>query len=197
MSNLSVSLETPTSLHVSWHAEEYENCYQVKYSTYCGNQLLKNTTNVYERNITISDLEEGMKYNISVTPVCDGQMGISNSTSGITTEAGEWSIYKTHISFNIYNVCTVPADAPNITNAVAINGTAIFVAWDEIDCLQRNGNITNYIIKISVQNLNESYVTIAAVNSAGIGVTSAPYTVQISGENKYNYFIINVYSSSF
>ena len=212
MSNLSVSLETPTSLCVSWHAEEYEYCYQVTYTTHCGNQLLKNTINVYERNINITDLEEGMKYNISVTPVCDGQMGLSNSTSGITTEVGEWSIYNTQF-LSIYDVRAVPAEAPDITNAAAINGTAIFVAWDEIDCLQRNGNITNYIINITstegtvynntvssnfnnieipVQYLSISYeynVTIAAVNSAGIGVTSAPFPVQINGEKKC--FIIN------
>ena len=95
VSNLSISLETPTSLNVSWSylqedLEEYITHYLVTYTTCCENQLLKNTANVSGTAVTITDLEEGMNYNISVIPVsCDGQMGISTNTTGSTAEVGE------------------------------------------------------------------------------------------------------------
>lgn len=168
-----------------------------------------NMTNVFGENLTITELEEGQNYTISITPVsCSRQPGIAKHVFGITTEAGAASdVQNLTILFQCFvaTFFAVPSGAPTITNVLATSETTIFVSWTEVDCLEQNGIVTNYrisllksgvsiynetvngtvyskeiLINLSIQ-LNNSAIKIAAVNSAGEG-ESHIYPVQITGE---------------
>lgn len=85
-------MKNSTSLHVSWTYEQVAaelTHYTMVYVTHCQNQIQRNMTNVIGENITITELEEGQNYTISITPVsCSGQPGTAKHVFGITTEAG-------------------------------------------------------------------------------------------------------------
>ena len=87
-----------------------------------------------------------------------------------------------------------------------MTSSSITVQWGAVDCIHRNGDITGYSVRYGVQgsgstqtlNVSGSATTeatisglesaayysieVAAVNSAGTGVYSAPLTVLNSGE---------------
>ena len=89
-----------------------------------------------------------------------------------------------------------------------INSTAVRLSWEEVNCTQRNGTITGYIVQyyieggiavltvnvpqgissIVISNLTESslyYVRIAAINDNGMGPYSEALSFHTAG--KFNY----------
>ena len=92
----------------------------------------------------------------------------------------------------------VPTGNVNSLNVLQISQTSIRIMWEEVDCVQRNGRIIEYIVIISNNNYTynltstERYITVndlvlggiynisvAAVNSIGIGPFSDYIELQI------------------
>lgn len=106
VSNVSVLIKNSTSLDVSWTYEQAAaqlTHYTVVYMTHCQNQMQWNMKNVFGENLTITELEEGQNYTISITPVsCSRQPGTAKHVFGITTEAGAASdVQKLTCDFNV------------------------------------------------------------------------------------------------
>ena len=99
--------------------------------------------------------------------------------------------------FNSFYQNLVPTGNINYLNVLQMNQTSIRIMWEEVDCVQRNGRIIEYIVIIS-SNSNtyhltsiERYITVndlvldtysisvAAVNSIGIGPFSDYIKLQI------------------
>ena len=92
------------------------------------------------------------------------------------------------MNFSYIIFCTVPTGNVSSLNVSKINQTSIIIMWEEVDCVERNGRIIEYIVIISnnsnTYNLTstERYITVndlvlggiynisvAAVNSIGSG----------------------------
>ena len=106
---------------------------------------------------------------------------------------------------NYYSV-PAPSAPPSSVTASDVTSSSITVQWGAVDCIHRNGDITGYSVRYGVQgsgstqtlNVSGSATTeatiselesaayysieVAAVNSAGTGVYSAPLTALNSGE---------------
>ena len=161
--------------------------------------------------ITITGLEEGISYTITVIAFNSAGSGESASIPGTTDEVGKkLPIYTfssagasyIHQSSVIFS--TVPSGAPNGVAEVSTASNSITVGWEEVDCLLRNGMITGYTAQAvrngvvvgtasvggdarqatisGLESSTEYSVQVAAVNSAGIGLFSSPITVMTSGE---------------
>ena len=84
----------------------------------------------------------------------------------------------------------VPAGNVSSLNVSHINQTSIRIMWEEVDCVQRNGRIIEYIVIISNDSIRNTYnltsteryitvndlvlggiynISVAAVNSIGSG----------------------------
>ena len=91
----------------------------------------------------------------------------------------------------MFHLKLVPAGNVNSLSILQISQTSIRIMWEEVDCVQRNGRIIEYIVIISnncnTYNLTstERYITVndlvlggiysisvAAANSIGIGPLS-------------------------
>ena len=99
-----------------------------------------------------------------------------------------------------------PSVAPTSVRESGVTSSSITVQWGEVDCIDRNGDITGYSVRYGVQgsgstqtrdvsggdtrqttipglNPSTTYsIQVAAVNSAGIGVYSDPITA-MSGKS--------------
>ena len=106
---------------------------------------------------------------------------------------------------NHYSV-PAPSAPPTSVSTSDVTSSSITVQWGAVDCIHRNGDITGYSVRYGVQgsgstqtlNVSGSATTeatisglesatnysieVAAVNSAGTGVYSAPLTALNSGE---------------
>ena len=49
-----------------------------------------------------------------------------------------------------------------------INSTAIKLLWEEVNCTQRNGNITGYIVQYSIDGGTNLTVNITGANTTGL-----------------------------
>ena len=91
--------------------------------------------------------------------------------------------------FNSFYQNLVPTGNINSLNVLQISQTSIRIMWEEVDCVQSNGRIIEYIVIISNNGntynltITERYITVsdlvlggtynisvAAVNSIGIGL---------------------------
>ena len=100
--------------------------------------------------------------------------------------------------------CTAPAAAPRDLVSTTVLSTSITVGWDPVECIERNGEIINYIVRFGPEGgVQSNYQTVdttrtdsfsglspstrysfsvAAVNSAGAGpFTATPLIVETSG----------------
>ena len=89
----------------------------------------------------------------------------------------------------------VPSAAPTSVNVYVVNSTAISVQWGEVNCTDRNGVITSYLLQYirsgnpDIMNVtgdsNGMIVTISELSAATM------YTVKVAGETSAG---IGVYS---
>ena len=103
-----------------------------------------------------------------------------------------------------------PSAPPTSVNISSVTSTSITVKWGTVDCIHRNGNITNYSVQYGIykgvvedrhariisgdsgerlcliSGLTSStnyFIEVAAVNRAGTGVYSSPRTVLTLGKD--------------
>lgn len=87
---------------------------------------------------------------------------------------------------------SAPSSSPININLTAINSTSVYISWDELNCTERNGNITSYSFTfnrvgdlkvINVTNVQQLLMNglyphrqysfeVAAVNINGVGPSS-------------------------
>ena len=159
-----------------------------------GNATLTDGSTSY----TIMELEENSSYTITVTATNSVGTKTSNTTTGITPEAGRSLVVKT-CSFDIKMATffSAPSAAPTSVSVSEVTSSSITVQWGAVDCIHRNRDITGYSVQYGVWE-NESTRTrsvsdateitiaglvsstlyeiqVAAVNSAGVGVYSVVF----------------------
>ena len=143
---------------------------------------------------TITGLEPANRYTITVTVSNSaGTAPVSNTVNGRTLETGERD-YLTHAVQVMVCVLssTAPSRPPDGVSEVSVTVNSITVQWGEVPCLHRNGEITGYIVEVTLsgmvvatENVNdgsarratasglnpstEYFVLVAAVNSADTG----------------------------
>ena len=67
------------------------------------------------------------------------------------------------ISLFVCSVIPVPSGAPQNINS---NSTSVFISWDSVECIHRNGLITHYLLVYEpVDACGNSLATITPVNS--------------------------------
>ena len=98
-----------------------------------------------------------------------------------------------------------PSAPPTNVSASDVTSSSITVQWGAVDCIHHNGDITGYSVQYGVQGSGSTQtesvstteatisglaaatnysIEVAAVNSAGTGVYSAPLNVLTSGKAK-------------
>ena len=75
--------------------------------------------------------------------------------------------------FNYISVLCVtkidpPSGAPLLHTPVTINSTAVSLSWDEVNCTDRNGVITGYIVQYTITGGITVTVNISATTSVVI-----------------------------
>ena len=156
---------------------------------------------------TITGLEPGNRYTIRVTVSNSaGTAPVSNTVTAMTLEAGERERVPDTHSFKSWFVLssTAPTGAPDGVSEVSVTANSIIVQWGEVPCMDRNGEITGYIVEVTrsgmvvaTENVNggsarigtvsgltpstDYTVTVAAVNSVGTGPFSGDISMTTAG----------------
>jgi len=129
----------------------------------CSGITLTNTTSVgaASRSHTQDGLQEFSNYTVSVAAVNSGGRG--TRTQMVPT------------------MSSAPSGPPQMVMAEATGRTTISVRWDRVDCLQRNSDITGYIVSYGRRG-NESDGETETV----MGTTVRTYTVmELSASTEY------------
>ena len=157
---------------------------------------------------TITGLEEGSDYSISVTATLSGgDEMLENTTAASTLAAGEPTsqrflsvLHSESLTF------TAPTARPSSVRALLNGSAAYIVNWGPVEpCIHQNGHITGYSVRYGkvgtsererttemtyyytstiIYNLERGtmyMVEVAAVNAGGVGVYSDPITIEIPG----------------
>ena len=170
--------------------------YTISYSnTYCPTDTYDDITDISpsETMYTLTGLEEGTNYSITVTVALSGGGTGEDSLTATTMTAGKSTEYP--ISFSLlYSdplTHTAPSAPPSSVRVYALNSTAISVQWGPVDCVHRNGDITGYTVQYKVVGSAEGERTVKMASedfSGGIytisGLSAATeYTVEVAAEN--------------
>ena len=57
---------------------------------------------------------------------------------------------------HIYNVLSVPSKAPQNLTIINITSTSVTISWDSVECIHRNGLITQYLLIIRPVDTSDS-----------------------------------------
>ena len=154
---------------------------------------------------TITGLEPGNRYTITVTVSNSaGTAPVSNTVTAMTLEAGE-RVPDTHSSS--HGLCCppqLPLELLMELVQVSVTVNSITVQWGEVPCLHRNGEITGYIVEVTLSGMvvatenvdggsarrgtvsgltpsTDYTVTVAAVNNVGTGPFSGDISMTTAG----------------
>ena len=158
-------------------------------------------------NFTIVDVEEYSSYSITVTASnAAGRNAVSNSVTATTLESGK--LCRCESLIILITTLTAPSASPAFVNISKITSSSITVHWGTVDCIHRNGAITGYtvvymsvdgkhnhtnntsgdsVMEMTILGLKPSSrysVTVAAVNTAGIGIYSNASTIETASMSK-------------
>ena len=181
VSDVSVNTVTSTSMIVTWTPPIYSDItqYNISYVTSCSSgQTISNSTTVTHptTSVTLTDLEEGLNYTITVTAV--NVLGESTATLIVQgTNATGSSMY---VLIYLRIKCLAPSGVPGDVSVSYINDTAVNVSWSGIlDCLDENGAITGYLVKIVGAStiINAKHIVISSLSSGVL------YTVSVAAIN--------------
>ena len=150
---------------------------------------------------TLTGLEEGTEYSITVTAVLTGG-GTEQDNSIATTMAAGKSTSQNSLSL-VPLTLTAPSAPPSSVRVSVNSSTAITIQWGPVEpCDQQNGAITGYSVRYGEMGTSEGErrvgmasgdsmtivsgltketvytVEVAAVTSSGTGVYSEPLTIE-------------------
>ena len=190
VTSLSVINVSSTDITVNWISEDgnYVTYYDISYTPSCPELSSVNVKvfvvpHITTYSYTLRELYSGMNYTITVR--AGNVLGVSNRLSMINETKSVSG--NQHRILNFIIICIVPTGTVRSLNVSQINQTSIRIMWEEVDCDQRNGRITEYIVIISSNSntynmtTTERYITVndlvsggsidvAAVNSIGSGL---------------------------
>ena len=155
---------------------------------------------------TITGLEPGNRYTITGTVFNSaGTAPVSSPVTAMTLETGERErVPDTQFKSLLLLSSTAPTRPPDGVSEGPVTANSITVQWGEVPCLDRNGEITGYTVNatlngmvVATENVNDGSaregtvtgltpataytVTVAAVNSAGIGPFSDGISITTAG----------------
>ena len=83
-----------------------------------------------------------------------------------------------------------PSGGPQMVRAVDMNSTHITIAWEAVNCTERNSNITGYVVRYSPPSSGGTdSVTVAGTGDAGGRATiggltpSTQYSIRVAAVN--------------
>ena len=102
------------------------------------------------------------------------------------------------------SISLAPSAPPTSVSVSEVTSSSITVQWGPVDCIDRNGDITGYTVRVRAsgeaertvsvdESVNEATstgltlvteytVSVAAENNVGAGVYSSSFTIQTGGE---------------
>ena len=134
----------------------------------------------------ITGLEEGNRYIITVNASnAAGNGSASNAVTAMTQEIGE------ELSSQCFSLScdssTAPTAPPASVTETTVTPNSVTVQWEEVPCLDRNGEITDYqVLTTNSQGMTvgTADVDVAARQGTISGLTpSTTYTVSVAAVN--------------
>ena len=193
---MAVGSTSSTSLAISWSLAggAAVTGYSISYSN-TDTQCFTDSDTVSgvaagETSHTLTDLEEGTEYTITVTALLAGGGSDEDSATATTLAAGE--ILLSSLNFIHLTISNHPApSAPPTSVSTSDVTSSITVQWGAVDCIHRNGDITGYSVRYGVQGSAEGdrTVVMASGDSSGgmyeiSGLTpSTTYTIEVAAVN--------------
>ena len=209
--SLTVDTTTATSISLSWTSAGSEmDSYEVMWtSDECTDDVDEGSATITETSYIIEGLREGTGYTITVSATNSAGTSPSDPVTGETQEIGTilmcvQCIVKIHCPLCIS--LPAPSAAPTSVRTSSDSSSSITVQWGMVPCIHHNGDITGYSVQygvvgsgntqtMSVSGGDTSHTTIiglrpariysvqvAAVNSADVGLYSAPIYQPTSGK---------------
>ena len=169
------------------------------------------TTTSTVMSVQFTDLQEFSNYRATVTAMFSATFEITPASSNLeftTLSAGKKmnTIHIHHTVFNSFFVASAPTGAPHILS-YTVTSTSVNIIWMQIECIERNGAITNYTVVFQEQGgavipgdvnvmdrtftasgltPHTNYVfSVAGVNSNGTGPYSNDTIVLTDEDGKY------------
>ena len=80
---------------------------------------------------------------------------------------------------------TAPSAAPTNVRMTGITSTSVTVRWGKVPCIEQNGDITSYRIRVMTRRENDRIKTVGDVREATVtGLSpSTEYTVSVAAVN--------------
>ena len=201
-----VGSTTATTISLSWTSAgsvvtSYEVMWQRDTSGDCpdedeGSMSITDGSTSY----MITGLEEDSSYSITVEAVNSIGMAISNTATGMTQDAGKQQTtdgdifqYSTRLCETLSHTYlpSVPTAAPTNVGTSSDTFSSITVQWGAVNCIHRNGDITDYLVRYGVQGsgVGDRTVEMASGDSSGgmyqiSGLSaSTEYTIEVAAVN--------------
>ena len=136
---------------------------------------------------TLTGLEEGTEYSITVTATLTGGGGTEQDTTNTTTMAAGKYIHLT-VTYSVPFTLKAPSAPPSSVRVSVDSSTAITVQWGPVEpCVHQNGAITGYSVRYGEVGTSdgERKVEMASGHSMTTvsGLTKeAMYTVEVAAE---------------
>ena len=202
---LEVSSTNTTTVTITWTlaTETTASSYNISYTnTNCFN-ITNTITGVNGSQYTLTGLEEGAKYFITLTAsVVEGSAGealteeqtmeeeqiIEDSVLAVTNIIG-WFIHLSLLYCDSLLYDTAPSAPPTDVRVLVNSSTSITVQWREVSCIHQNGEITGYSVQYGVEGSSETQtITVSGDFSEGMEMISGlnkqtMYTVQVAAVN--------------
>ena len=151
--SVSVISSTTTSLTISWALEESltATSYSISYSAtdtdcFTGSITMIPPIAGSETMYTLTGLQEGTEYSITVTAIITGGGSQEDMAVGTTVAAGECISHSLIYSRSLSH--TAPSAPPSSVGVLVHSSTAISVQWESVPCADQNGPITGYSVPV-------------------------------------------------
>ena len=164
-------MPTATSITITWTETTTTNIdrYEVTYSytvRRCSaptGPAMTNTVTNTARSHTLMNLNEDSTYTITVRNINGAASNMSTITANTAT-AGNHHMINDLIN-NIYvSTPTVPSASPSSVTPTTVETTSITIEWSELDCTDRNGDITGYRVRYGPTSTTSSQRQIATIS---------------------------------
>ena len=95
------------------------------------------------------------------------------------------------MSMGLRNACrvyVVPSGSPGPVNVSGVTSSSVTVQWGEVDCIQSNGNVTGYSVRVeAVGSGYRDTVNVSGSNTTSVRLTglspSTAYTIEVAAVN--------------
>ena len=161
-------MHTATSITITWTETTTTNFdrYEVTYSytirrcsAPAGPTSTNNVTSTSRSN-TLMNLNEDSTYTITVKNI-NGEASNMATITANTATAGNHHMINDHY---YVSTPTVPSAGPSSVTPTTVGTTSITIEWSELDCTDRNGDITGYIVRYGPTSTTPSQRQIATIS---------------------------------